>query len=153
MYNCLIFILFNLIMSCAFAQSEVSVLISVTDTNTENYRQSILDYNEGLAFFKKNKYPEALTFFNKCISLNPNYASALVNRGAVKMELKDQDGAYADFNKALILDSLHDEAYYRLSEYRKVKGNKQDAIIEISRAISINDKNAIRESDTNCSAI
>lgn len=50
--------------------------------------------------------------FNKAINLNPDFSLALNNRGAIKLNLKDYNGALIDINKAILLDPKDKWAYY-----------------------------------------
>jgi Flp pilus assembly protein TadD len=50
------------------------------------------------------KIQEALREFNKAIQIFPNYSPAFFNRGTIKADLGDFEGAKADFDKARDLD-------------------------------------------------
>jgi tetratricopeptide (TPR) repeat protein len=51
----------------------------------------------------KGELEKSLEKYDKCISINPNYAPAYENRGTVKLRLNDKEGACADLKKALSL--------------------------------------------------
>ncbi len=64
-----------------------------------------------------NKFKEALQDLDYAIKLKFDYASAYVNRAAVKYAIKDRRGACKDLEKA---DALGDQmAYPLIQEYCK----------------------------------
>jgi Flp pilus assembly protein TadD len=62
--------------------------------------------------FKKEDYKGALEAANKAIKLDPNYASAYVNRGMIKEMLRDMQGACEDWSKARELGAETGKSYY-----------------------------------------
>ncbi len=50
--------------------------------------------------FKQEKYKEAEAEAAKAIKIDPNYASAYVNRGIAREMMRNQEGACADWQKA-----------------------------------------------------
>ena len=47
-----------------------------------------------------NEFDESLLYLNKALSLNPDYAEALINRGLIKLTQKDKSGALSDLETA-----------------------------------------------------
>ena len=47
-----------------------------------------------------NEFDESLLYLNKAISLKPDYAEALINRGLIKLTQKDKPGALSDLETA-----------------------------------------------------
>lgn len=61
-------------------------------------------YHNKAVFFKdEKKYQEALTYYNKAIELQPDYAFAYYNRGKLYLLLNDQATACSDFLTAVEL--------------------------------------------------
>jgi tetratricopeptide (TPR) repeat protein len=54
----------------------------------------------------KGRINEALQEFDEAIKLNPEYSPAYFNRGTIKADLGDFEGAKSDFEKAKELDIL-----------------------------------------------
>ena len=69
-------------------------------------------YNmRGSVFGQSGRNEDALTDFNKAISLDPNYAQAYANRALIYRQTGKLDLALADYNKALQLDQNYAVAY------------------------------------------
>jgi tetratricopeptide (TPR) repeat protein len=86
------------------------------------------------------KYSAELADYNRAISLNPNFAEAYRNRGALKFNnLKDYAGSFADFDKAIAIDSKFAEAYIgrALVKQQHLKDYK-GALQDYNQAIAIN---------------
>src|SRR5436190_12269029 len=73
------------------------------DPQAYNMRGSVL----GLAA----RHEEALTDFNKAISLDPSYAQAYANRALVYRQMNKLDLALADYNQAVTIDPNYAGAY------------------------------------------
>lgn len=77
---------------------------------------------KGIVQTQRGQLSSALESYNRAVELNPDDATALVNRGLVKDELSDYDGAVADYSKAIELDFTLTEAYYnRANTYHNQK--------------------------------
>lgn len=81
---------------------------------------------KGLKKYKSEEYEEALPMFDEAIELDPNYADAYFNRGMTHIELKNDELAIADLQKAMNLDDVNHgasvlkeigKAQYRLGKY------------------------------------
>jgi tetratricopeptide (TPR) repeat protein len=57
----------------------------------------------GQLYLMKGELEKALVNYDKCISINPNYAPAYENRATVKLKLNDKEGACTDLKTALSL--------------------------------------------------
>ena len=60
--------------------------------------------NKGLKLFGSGQYNEAIQYFDKAISLNPNDALAYYNRGVVKGYLGQYSEEIQDYDKAISLE-------------------------------------------------
>lgn len=82
---------------------------------SNDLRGAIKDFNQALKerpdfdqalFFRANAYynlrkiDSAMIDYNRCIQVNPTFADAYANRGSVKFEKGDRDGACQDWVKA-----------------------------------------------------
>jgi tetratricopeptide (TPR) repeat protein len=84
------------------------------------------------------RYEEAVTHYDKALSLNPEFAAAWSNKGNTLNELKRYDEALAHFDKALGLNpdlaavwSNRGMALYQLKQY-------EEAIANYDKALSLN---------------
>lgn len=86
-----------------------SAKYEITFLNLINKRKQISDIMERIKSQHniediRNEYSDALNDFNKAIELNPNDAITLRERAILKKEIKDFNGALADFDKAVKSD-------------------------------------------------
>lgn len=61
----------------------------------------------GQLYLMKGDLNNALSNYDKAISLNPNYGPAYENRATVKLKLNDKVGACSDLEKAFSLGLTH----------------------------------------------
>ena len=103
---------------------EYLISSSTGDIISVNINQiSALYHNiEGTKCADEGRIKEALNNFTKAIELNPVYAVAFFNRGTIKADMGDFNGAKADFQKAreleLSFESSSNEEFRRT--YSKV---------------------------------
>ena len=67
---------------------------------------------KGLYYTYANNKEKAITFFDKCISLNYTYMDAYLEKALALYELKKYTEALAVLDKALTLQNSFDEGYY-----------------------------------------
>ena len=60
-------------------------------------------FNSGVDKYKQGDYQGAISDNNKAIEINPQNASAFVNRGIARELVDDHDGACRDWRKAVDL--------------------------------------------------
>ncbi|NNM93982.1 MAG: hypothetical protein HKL88_00795, partial [Bacteroidia bacterium] len=75
-----------------------------------------LSYNKGIADYAKGDYTTAAADFTDALTNKPDFEQAYLNRGNTKLKLKDNQGALTDFNKAIILSSSDDKAYFGIGQ-------------------------------------
>ena len=97
-------------------------------------------FTEAISMHEKDAL-SAIKLYSQAIEYNPNYSDAYNNRGNLKKELGDIDGAMADYNKAIELDPNSDLC---LSNRGNLKADIKDysgAIADYDRAIELNSQN------------
>jgi len=89
---------------------------------------AILQYNQGIDFYKTGQYDEAIGAFRGAISLDPDYIDAYYNLGLVLEYLQQYDAALAVFKQIIVrkpedYDSVYKAAWIstQLHEYKKAK--------------------------------
>ena len=97
--------------------------------------------NIGLILKFYEKYSEAMVYFDKAISIEPNYV-VYGNRGNTKAQLGDFDGAIEDQNKALLYNNKSAEIYNNIASALNEKGMPADAVPYLEKAIQLKDNYA-----------
>ncbi|NNF22060.1 MAG: tetratricopeptide repeat protein, partial [Saprospiraceae bacterium] len=90
----------------------------------------------GLAYVKLGKNSEALDLFDKLIKSDPKDLTSLFNRGVVKNNLSDFDGAIADFNDVLAIDEDYFDAYFHRSHAYFILRNFHSSISDMDHYLS-----------------
>jgi tetratricopeptide (TPR) repeat protein len=73
-----------------------------------------------------------------CLGQTPRKAEDFYQRGLVRQEKGDVEGAIADFSKAIEIDPQHADAYYNRGSLRQTKGDMDAAIADFNKTIEIN---------------
>ncbi|MDM3844989.1 MAG: tetratricopeptide repeat protein [Aphanizomenon gracile PMC638.10] len=95
-------------------------------------------YNEKYAVLSDlKKYREAEAAINKAIELSPR-AAFYLNRGVVRDELGNKQGAIDDYNLAIKINPNYEPAYNNRGNARNELGDKQGAIDDYNQAIKFN---------------
>lgn len=108
--------------------------------------QSALYLKRGECLYKTSEIPGAVMDFSKAIELDPDLAEAYLERGKVTadLDLEDEDGeetvkrAFADFDKAIEINSGIPNYHYIRGKLHKRHQNYQDALKDLDKAIEIN---------------
>ncbi len=83
------------------------------------------------------RYSEALTDFNRVISLKPDHVWAIAHRGETYRQMRCYEEARADFNRAIDLNPDHAWAIaHRAATYRRLV-RYEEAIADFNRAIDL----------------
>lgn len=90
--------------------------------------EAMLQYNQGLDYYKIGQYDEAITAFRTAIRIDPNYIDAYYNLGSVLEYLQQYDAALVVFKQIIVrkpddYDSVYKAAWlsYKLGENEKAK--------------------------------
>lgn len=88
--------------------------------NQENYTEQTIRIKEKMVLLN-----DELTKYDNEINLNPHSSRLYLNRGQVKFDLSDLNGAIKDFDKCIEIDSTDIESYifkayalYKLNDYK-----------------------------------
>jgi len=93
---------------------------------------------------------EAINAYSKAIELNPEYISALVNRGVAEMEISQFEKAKSDFEKCVILDPNAGELRGFLVLAELELNENANACNNLQLAVNIGDKVATELMEENC---
>jgi lipoprotein NlpI len=84
---------------------------------------------------------------NEAVRLDPKYAPAYQNRGLVRSQEGDLDGAIADYNEAIRLDPKFTAAYVSRGWTRFNRGDGDQAIVDYNQAIELDSKFVLAYTD------
>lgn len=90
--------------------------------------EAMLQYNQGIDYYKTGQYDQSIECFRNAIRIDPNYIDAYYNLGSVLEYLKQYDAALAVFKQIIVrkpddYDSIYKAAWlsYKLGEPQKAK--------------------------------
>jgi tetratricopeptide (TPR) repeat protein len=86
----------------------------------------------GMTFVRNRVWKDSMTLFSDVIEKNPDAGLAYNNRGNLRMDLKDLNGAMEDFNKAIELKYF--DAYNNRGIIRNRLGDYKNALEDFNRA-------------------
>lgn len=103
-------------------------LTATTCLSAPSTTEAMLQYNQGIDYYKLGQYDQAITAFRNAIKLDPNYIDAYYNLGSVLEYLQQYDAALAVFKQIIVrkpedYDSVYKAAWlsYKLGEDQKAK--------------------------------
>jgi tetratricopeptide (TPR) repeat protein len=91
-----------------------------------------------ITFVKSRVYCDPIAFYNSSISQNPDKAIMFTNRGAVKINMGDLQGAIDDFTKAIELSPEDAAAYSNRGMAYSSTGRLERAIEDYDKAVELN---------------
>ncbi len=90
--------------------------------------EAMLQYNQGIDYYKTGQYDKAIGAFRTAIRLEPDYIDAYYNLGSVLEYLQQYDAALTVFKQIIVrkpddYDSVYKAAWlsYKLGEFQKAK--------------------------------
>ena len=111
--------------------------VAITLKQQKDYE---LLYSRAIALRELNEVQRQMQDLNAVIAINPKFASALRDRGAIYTQFGETTKALADFASALSFNQRDPETYFNRGVlYRSLKDNLK-AIEDFSKAIQLNPK-------------
>lgn len=111
-----------------FVLFTVLFFISSCSLASENSTNAILQYNQGIDYYKAGRYDDSISAFRSAIRLDPNYIDAYYNLGSVLEYLQQYDAALAVFKQIMVrkpddYDSVYKAAWlsHKLGQDQKAK--------------------------------
>ena len=104
---------------------------------SEKELRSELAFQFGNVLMMFGQLDIAIKAYSDAIDLNPHYANAYNNRGAVYGKKHQFNEAIADFNRAMELDTDHAGAYYNRGTTYIEKGEFDKAIADFNKATQL----------------
>ena len=91
--------------------------------------------NRGVVLKRLGRLEEALSDFNRALSIDPNNAFALNNSGQILKERGDLSQALKNFNLAISLNKNYADAYNNRGKTLFLQGKVEDALMNYKEAI------------------
>lgn len=107
----------------------LTILFFATTLNAHAIsNEAVLQYNQGIDYYKVGQYDNAIAAFRAAIKLDPSYIDAYYNLGTVLESLHQYDAALAVFKQVIVrkpddYDSVYKAAWlsYKLGEDQKAR--------------------------------
>ena len=100
-------------------------------------------YFIGEAYRFQGKYPEALTAYEKAITLNPNFGPAYVGRARVNMATNPKVDPLEDLETAIEKDPAYVEAYLVRAAYKTDHEDAEGALDDLKAAEALTPNSAL----------
>ena len=94
------------------------------------------------AVSEKNPAKE-MELYSQIIGIDPNIAEVYINRGILRKNMKDEEGALQDYNKAIELNPNDADAYNNRGVLRSDKNDNEAALQDYNKAIELNPNDAM----------
>jgi tetratricopeptide (TPR) repeat protein len=94
--------------------------------------------NEGYAYYKVNRFEEALAVYERAIELDPNYIEAYNNKGITLRALNRPKEALTTFERAIHLNPNFAPLYNGTGNVLLAIGHNEEALAAYERAIHLN---------------
>ena len=101
----------------------------------------IHEYDNKYKAKDKKTLNDIISLYDQVLEINPDNVAALNNRGIVKSDLRDHDGAIQDFNQALKIKPDNVVAYCNRGSAKSELGKHKDAIEDVKKAMEIEPDN------------
>jgi tetratricopeptide (TPR) repeat protein len=100
-------------------------------------KSSAIYFNLGMVYSKWEKDSLSILYYDQAIKLFPEYGSAYINRGQVKLLMGRYLEAISDFNTGISFDSEDKISYNNRGLCKYYLGQYEDAINDFKKALSI----------------
>ena len=118
----------------AVADYNRSIALNTKDDARDYYRRALAKDQRG------DPYSEVMADFDRALDIDPDLEEARYNRGVVKWNRGDLDGAIADFDRSRHPDPRPDYAlrYYHWGTIYAQSADYDEAVREFDRAVALN---------------
>src|SRR5262245_59184858 len=113
----------------------LSLLVVAGTAASVSAQEAFSVMSQGVGLLNNARPTEALPYFDKAISLDPQLMSAYRYRGSARQDLKDFDGAIADFTLFLQAQPDASLVLVRRAKALAAKGERQRAMDDLNLAV------------------
>jgi arylsulfatase A-like enzyme/Flp pilus assembly protein TadD len=99
-------------------------------------------FNLGNLSTRLGRFPEAIEYFKKALSLKPDYDLPVINMANAYRQMGNDEAALAGYRHYLTIDPTNAHVYYQIGEIFLDRGDKAQAGQNFRKAIEINPKEA-----------
>lgn len=117
-------------------QKELSTLLNAINSNPQNYWAC---YYLAEYYRKNNNYSNAINYYQKALSVKPNFTQCYLNMAVLQYENKSYGSALTNVNKYIQTNQNADIAYALRAKINLDLNNFPSAQNDIKSALSIND--------------
>lgn len=106
-----------------------------------SYAQSaeVMDlYSKGTILAARAEFREAISYYDKALSLAPNFADAWQKKGTAFYHLREYKEALSCFDKAIALNPANDAAWFNKALTLEALKRNNEAIFAYQKAIELN---------------
>jgi len=93
-----------------------------------------------MSFSQNKDFRTAIAFYDKAITLRPDYSNAYNNRGCLYLHIGEEDRGIVDFDKAISLNPNDAMAYANRGIAHAKKGNTTASTADLDKARSLDPK-------------
>lgn len=94
-------------------------------------------FRKAQELLEKSKIEEASENLRKALEIYPKYAEALCLRGVLKIDHQDREGAIADLDQAIQIDSSYAMSYFALGAVYNLMSRFDDALRTLERGTTL----------------
>ena len=116
-------------------------LIDVLHKALEVNKTEEVYYNIGVAYHMTEKLDEAISYYDKCIEINPYFESAHLNIGICYFAKINLEKSLYHLNKAIKLNPNMYQAYARLGEHYRFISEDDKAIMYFKKCLELDKTN------------
>lgn len=120
----------------ALADWEKAILLDSVAAEARDNLSSVY-YNQGLDAEMGGRFYDALEKYNRAIAIDSTITMFYVNRGLLKLNLKDTIGSRNDYLKAIELDSLCTLAYFNMGCLVMATGEYDVAVYYLTKYVKL----------------
>ncbi len=105
-------------------------------------------FMKGIFHLETKQYPKALGYFEECIRRDWKLIDAHLHKGIVQYEMKNYKTALETFRLAATVSNTVPDSYYWMARCQEELGERENAIINYERAISLDQEGSFEEART-----
>jgi tetratricopeptide (TPR) repeat protein len=111
-------------------------LLFIKKSSSGNYAQSYFEL--GCQLQKNGELKMAITYFDRCLVIDPNYAEAYIFTGSIHQQQNEFEAAISVFYRLLKVQPDNPEVYFYIGAAHQMTGQLEKAMNAYEKALKIN---------------